>query len=177
MRQANVILQTNKDKGQTIEMSWIWIRISPSQWLITIKPRNWPLDFSKSTSGTCQFLGRSLVSCSLKKQNLVTLSTVEVEYVTVGSCCAQLLWMRQTLKNYGYTINQVPLLCDNESDIKIIYHPCEHSWTKIDIQHYFLRDHAIKGILLCLMCEPMNNLLIYLLNPLIRRDSKSLGVN
>jgi hypothetical protein len=81
----------------------------------------------KSTSGTCQFLGRSLVSWSSKKQNSVTLSTVEVEYVTTDSCCAQLLWMRQTLKDYSYTMNQVPLLCDNESVIKIAYNPCEHS--------------------------------------------------
>jgi hypothetical protein len=47
----------------------------------------------KSTSGTYQFLGRSLVSWSSKKQNSVALSTTEVEYVTAGSCCAQLLWM------------------------------------------------------------------------------------
>jgi hypothetical protein len=54
--------------------------------------------------------------------------------------------MRQTFKDYGYTMNQVPLLCDNESAIKIAYNPYEHSKTKhIDIQHYFLRDHAIKG--------------------------------
>jgi hypothetical protein len=100
----------------------------------------------KGTSGTCQFLGRSLVSWSSKKQNFVTLSTAEVEYVTAGSYCAQLLWMRQTLKDYGYTMNQVPLLCDNENAIKIAYNPCEHSRTKhIDIRHHFLRDHAIKG--------------------------------
>jgi hypothetical protein len=101
----------------------------------------------KSTSRTCQFLGRSLVSWSLKKQNSVALSTTEAEYVTTGSCCAQLLRKRQTLKDYGYTMNQVPLLYDNESAIKIAYNPCEHSRTKlIDIQHYFLRDHAIKGV-------------------------------
>jgi hypothetical protein len=47
----------------------------------------------KSTSGTCQFLDRSLVSWSSKKQNFVALSTTEVEYVTASSCCAQLLWM------------------------------------------------------------------------------------
>jgi hypothetical protein len=48
----------------------------------------------KSTSRTCQFLGRSLVSWSSKKQNSIDLSTVEAEYVTAGSCCTQLLWMR-----------------------------------------------------------------------------------
>jgi hypothetical protein len=100
----------------------------------------------KSTSGTCQFLKRPLISWSSKKQNSVALSTAEAEYDTAGSCCAQLLWMRQTLKDYGYSMNHIPLLCDNESAIKIAYNPCEHSKTKhIDIWHHFLRDHAIKG--------------------------------
>ena len=53
----------------------------------------------KSTSGTCHFLGRSLVCWSSKKQNCVSLSTAEVEYIVAGSCCAQLLWMKQTLKD------------------------------------------------------------------------------
>jgi hypothetical protein len=100
----------------------------------------------KSTPGTCQFLGQSIVSWSSKKQNSIVLSTAEAEYVTVGSCCAQLLWMQQSLKDYGYTMNHVPLLCDNESSMKIAYNPCEHYRTKhIDIRHHFLRDHAIKG--------------------------------
>jgi hypothetical protein len=43
-------------------------------------------------------------------------------------------------------MNHVPLLYNNESNIKIAYNPCEHSRTKhIDIQHHFLRDHVIKG--------------------------------
>ena len=48
----------------------------------------------KSTSGTCQFLGRSLVSWASKKQKFVALSTAEAEYISAGHCCAQLLWMR-----------------------------------------------------------------------------------
>jgi hypothetical protein len=48
----------------------------------------------KSTSGTCQFLGRSLVSWTSKKQNSVALSTAEAEYIAASHCCAQLLWMR-----------------------------------------------------------------------------------
>jgi hypothetical protein len=88
----------------------------------------------KSTSGTCQFIGRSLVSWSSKKQISVALSMAEVEYVTAGNCCAQLLWMWQTLKDYGYSMNQVPLLCHNKSAIKIAYNPCDHYRTKhIDI--------------------------------------------
>jgi hypothetical protein len=100
----------------------------------------------KSTSGTYQFLGWSLVSWFLKKQIFVALSTAEVEYVATGSCCTQLFWMRQTLKDYGYTMNHIPLLCDNESAIKIAYNPCEQSRTKhIDIWYQFLRGYTIKG--------------------------------
>jgi hypothetical protein len=100
----------------------------------------------KNTFRTCQFLCQSLISWSSKKQNSVALSTTEAEYVAIGSYCAQLIWIRQALKDYGYTMNQVPLLCDNESAIKITCNPCEHSRTKhIDIWHHFLRDHTIKG--------------------------------
>jgi hypothetical protein len=71
---------------------------------------------------------------------------VKAEYVTVDSCYAQLFWMRQTLRDYGYIMNHITLLCDNESAIKITYNPCEHYRTKyIDIRHHFLRDHTIKG--------------------------------
>ena len=55
----------------------------------------------KSTSGRCHILGHSLVCWSSKKQNCVSLSTSEAEYIAAGSCCAQLLWMKQTLKDYG----------------------------------------------------------------------------
>jgi hypothetical protein len=96
----------------------------------------------KSTSGTYQFLGRSLVSWSSKKQTFVALSTTEAEYVAAGQCCVQLLWMRQTLWDFGYNLSKVPLLCDNGSAIRLADNHVEHSRTKhIDIQHHFLRDH------------------------------------
>ena len=100
----------------------------------------------KSTTGTCQFLGRSLVSWSSKKQNSVALSTAEAEYVAAGACCAQLLWMKRTLSDYGCDFSKIPLLCDNESTIKLANNPVQHFRTKhIDIQHHFLRDHEAKG--------------------------------
>jgi hypothetical protein len=71
----------------------------------------------KSTSGGCHLLGRSLVSWSSKKQNSVALSTTEVKYIAAGACCAQILYMKQTLLDYGvflirchfYVIMKVPL--------------------------------------------------------------------
>ena len=100
----------------------------------------------KSTFGGCQFLGRSLVSWSSKKQNFVALSTAEAEYISAGSCCAQLLWMKQTLLDFGVKFDEIILLCDNESAVKIATNLVQHSRTKhIDICHHFLRDHMNNG--------------------------------
>jgi hypothetical protein len=88
----------------------------------------------KSTLGTCQFLGRSLVSWASKIQNSVALSTTEAEYITAGHCCVQLHWMRQTLRDYSYKLSKVPLLCDNESAIRMADNLVEHNRTNhIDI--------------------------------------------
>jgi hypothetical protein len=100
----------------------------------------------KNTSGTCQLLGRSLVSWSSKKQNSIALSTAEAEYITVGSCCAQILWIKATLKDFGINFKNVPFLYDNESAMKLTNNPVQHQRTKhIDVRHHFIRDHQQKG--------------------------------
>jgi hypothetical protein len=54
--------------------------------------------------------------------------------------------MRQTLQDFGYNLSKVPLLCDNESAIRLADNPVEHICTKhIDIWHHFLRDHQQRG--------------------------------
>jgi hypothetical protein len=92
------------------------------------------------------FLEGLFVSWSSKKQNSVVLSTAEAEYISNGNCCAQLLWMKQTLLDYRISFKNIPLLCDNESAVKWATNPVQHSRTKhIDIRHHFLRDHVGKG--------------------------------
>jgi hypothetical protein len=76
----------------------------------------------------------------------VALSTVEAEYIATGACCAQILYRKQTLLDYGVVLDKVPLLCNNESVVKIANNPVQHSHTKhIDIRHHFLRDHVAKN--------------------------------
>jgi hypothetical protein len=109
----------------------------------------------KSTSGTCQFVRRTLVSWASKKQNSVALSTAEAEYIVAEHYCAQLLWMRQTLRDYGYKLCKVPLLCDNKSAIRMVDNPVEHSHTKhIEIWYHFLRDHQQQGDISLNMLAP-----------------------
>jgi hypothetical protein len=89
----------------------------------------------KSTFGACHLFGRSLVSWSSKKQNFVALSTAEAEYIVAGACCAQILYIKQSLLDYGVQLGSVPLLCDNESAVKITKNHVLHSRTKhIDIR-------------------------------------------
>jgi hypothetical protein len=99
----------------------------------------------RSTSDTCQLLGRSLVSWLSKKQNSVALSTTEDKYIATGSC-AQILWMKTTLNDFGIKFKNVPLLYDNESAIKLTNNPVQHARTKhIDVCHHFIRNHQQKG--------------------------------
>jgi len=98
-------------------------------------------DDGKSTSGGCFFLGNNLISWFSKKQNCLSLSTTEAEYIAVGSSCSQLVWMKQMLKEYNVEQDVLTLYCDNLSAINIFKNHIQHSRTKhIDIRHHFIRD-------------------------------------
>nr|GEV09135.1 retrovirus-related Pol polyprotein from transposon TNT 1-94 [Tanacetum cinerariifolium] len=103
-------------------------------------------DTFKSTSGGAQFLGEKLVSWSLKKQDFTSLSTAEAEYVSLSACCAQVLWMRTQLTDYGFSFNKIPLYCDSKSAIAISYNLVQHSRTKhIAVRYHFIKEHVEKG--------------------------------
>jgi hypothetical protein len=100
----------------------------------------------KSTSGTCQFLGSSLVPWSSCKQSSVAQSTTEAEYVAIASCCSQLLWITYTMSDFGDEYTHVPLQCDSTSAISVEKNPMLHSKTKnIEVRYHFLRDNVEKG--------------------------------
>ncbi|GJS05915.1 retrovirus-related pol polyprotein from transposon TNT 1-94 [Tanacetum coccineum] len=78
------------------------------------------LDSRKSTSGGIQFLGGGkLVSWSSKKQDCTSMSSVEAEYVSLSACCAQVLWLRTQLTDYGFYFDKKPMYCDSKAAIAI----------------------------------------------------------
>ncbi|KAL8088531.1 hypothetical protein AgCh_038349 [Apium graveolens] len=100
----------------------------------------------KSTTSTYQFLGNKLVYWFSKKQNSVSTSTAEAEYIAAGSCCAYILWMKNQLLDYGLQVNKIPIFCDNTSAIAITENLVQHSRTKhIDIKYHFIREHVMNG--------------------------------
>jgi len=75
----------------------------------------------------------------------VALST-EAEYIVASSCCAQFLWIKHQLEDFGLKVNKVPLLCDNTSAINLTKNRIQHSRKKhIDIRHHLIRDHVSNG--------------------------------
>ncbi|KAI3715006.1 hypothetical protein L6452_21969 [Arctium lappa] len=103
------------------------------------------LDRKNTTSG-CQLLGGKLVSWTSKKQNSVSTSTAEAEYVAAGSCCAQVLWMRNQLLEYDLQLSKIPIYYNSTSAIAIANNPVLHSKTKhIEIRYHFIRDHMMNG--------------------------------
>ncbi|KAJ9544193.1 LOW QUALITY PROTEIN: hypothetical protein OSB04_023900 [Centaurea solstitialis] len=99
----------------------------------------------KSTSGHIQLLGNKLVSWASKKQQCVSTSTAESEYVAAASCCSQVLWMQTQLRDYGFVYKKIPIYCDSKSAIAISANPVQHSKTKhIDIRYHFLKDNVEK---------------------------------
>ncbi|GJX79153.1 retrovirus-related pol polyprotein from transposon TNT 1-94 [Tanacetum coccineum] len=74
-----------------------------------------------STSGSAQFLGDKLISWSSKKQKSTAISSIEAEYIALSRCCAQILWMRSQLTDYGFQFNKIPLYCENKSAILLYY--------------------------------------------------------
>jgi len=139
----------------------------------------------KSTSGTCQFIGSTLVSWHSKKQNSVALSTTEAKYIFAGSCCAQILWMKQQLFDYGIFLDHIPIRCDNTSAINLFENAVQHSRTKhIEIRHHFLRDHFLKGDCVLEFVDTKNQLADIFTKPLsketffaIRRELGLLDVS
>nr|GFC27052.1 uncharacterized mitochondrial protein AtMg00810-like [Tanacetum cinerariifolium] len=103
-------------------------------------------DTFKSTFGGAQFLGEKLVSWSSKKQDYTTLLTAKAEYVSLSACCAQVLWMRTRLMDYGFHFNKIPIYCDSKSAIAISCNPVQHSRIKhIAVRYHFIKEHVEKG--------------------------------
>ncbi|GJU07370.1 retrovirus-related pol polyprotein from transposon TNT 1-94 [Tanacetum coccineum] len=82
-----------------------------------------------STSGSMQFLGDRLVSWSSKRQKSIAISSTEAEYIALFGCCAQVLWMRSQLTDYGFGFNKIPI--------------SKH----IDIRFHFIKKHVENGVI------------------------------
>ncbi|GKF26875.1 hypothetical protein Tco_0082769 [Tanacetum coccineum] len=104
-------------------------------------------DTRRNTLGSAQFLGDELVSWSSKKKKITAISSTEAEYISLSGCCAQILWMRSHLTDYGFKFNKIPLYCDNKSVIALCCNNVQHSQAKhIDVHCHFIKDQVENGV-------------------------------
>nr|GEV41427.1 putative reverse transcriptase domain-containing protein [Tanacetum cinerariifolium] len=92
--------------------------------------------------------GDKLVSWMSKKQNYTVMSLVEAEYMTLSVSCAQVMWMRTQLQDYGFNYNKILLYCDSQLAIAISCNPVQHSRTKhIHTRYHFIKEQVKNGII------------------------------
>nr|GEZ19599.1 retrovirus-related Pol polyprotein from transposon TNT 1-94 [Tanacetum cinerariifolium] len=89
-------------------------------------------DTCRSTSRSVQFLGERLISWSSKRQKSAAISSTEAEYTALSGCCAQILWMRSQLLDYGLGFNKIPIHID------IRYHFIKEQVENVVIELYFV---------------------------------------
>nr|GEU70062.1 retrovirus-related Pol polyprotein from transposon TNT 1-94 [Tanacetum cinerariifolium] len=105
-------------------------------------------DTRRSTSGSLQLLGDRLISWSSKRQRSATISSTEAEYIALSGCCAQILWMRSQLTNYGIGLKKILMYCDNKSGIALCCNNVQHSRSKhVDIRYHFIKEHFENGVI------------------------------
>lgn len=126
------------------------------------------IDDRKSTSGFVFMMGSAAISWSSKKQQIVTLSTTEAEFVAAASCSCQAIWLRRLLEVL-HNQQQGPTLiyCDSSSAIKLSKNSVLHGRSKhIDVRYHFLRDLSKGGVIELVYCRSEDQVADILTKPL-----------
>jgi hypothetical protein len=99
----------------------------------------------KSYSGFVIFMGKMPIVWRTRKQNCISLSTQEAEYVAMSECSKELQWLNNLLEELDLKSNNKPVLfCDNTSAIRLAENPMMTGKSKhIAIRYHFVRDLVI----------------------------------
>jgi hypothetical protein len=99
------------------------------------------LDRRRSTSGYVFNLFGGSISWMSKRQDVVVLSTIEVEYMVSTHASKEAIWLQRLCLGIGLVQQAVRLECDIWSAIFLAKNPAYHSKTKhIDVQYHFVRN-------------------------------------
>nr|GFA06555.1 retrovirus-related Pol polyprotein from transposon TNT 1-94 [Tanacetum cinerariifolium] len=76
------------------------------------------------------------------------MSSAKAKYVALSASCAQVMWKRTQLQDYGFNYNKIPLYCDSQSATAISCNPIQHSRTKyIHTRYHFIKEQVENGII------------------------------
>jgi hypothetical protein len=98
-------------------------------------------DSRRSTAGYVFTVGGTIVSWISKLQKVVSLSTIEAEYVAATEASKERIWLQRFMEELGKKQENNMLYYDSESSIHIKNNSAFHSNTKhIQIKYHFIRS-------------------------------------
>jgi len=105
---------------------------------------DWAADLDSRRSHTCYVLMPSggAVSWKSRRQDCVSLSTSEAEYVAASQCEQEVVYLRWILRDFGFTpIGPTRVYEDNLACVATSEKPVRRKYSRhIDIRRYFVRD-------------------------------------
>jgi hypothetical protein len=132
----------------TLDFGLLLRRSSTSE-LVVYCDADWVgyLDTHRSTSRYAIFLSDDLISCSSKRQNMVSHSSAEAEYRVVANGVVDTSWLRQLLMELHSRLTRSTLVyCDNVSIVYLASNPVQLQRTKhVRIDLHFVRDKVAIG--------------------------------
>jgi hypothetical protein len=116
-------------------------------------------DHRRAISGYAFLIDGSAISWSSCKQELVTLSTAEVEYVAATHIAKEAIWLRKFIFELIPSLSaQTTMFCDNQAVLTLTTTDNYHARTKhIDIRYHFIRHVVQTGALSLIYC-PMDDM-------------------
>jgi hypothetical protein len=109
----------------------------------------------RAISGYAFLIDGGAVSWSSRKQELVTLSTAEAEYVAATHAAKECIWLRRLIGEiFPRLIDQTTLFCDNQAALRLATDDNYHARTKhIDIRFHFIRQTVEDGSINLIYCS------------------------
>ena len=115
-----------------------------------------------SISGFAFFIGKGAVTCSSKKQPIITLSSTEAEYVGLTHSSKEIIWFHKLLTDFSSIFKlDLPtiLYCDNQGAICLSKDSTFHGRTKhIDVHFHFIQQTVSQNHISLLYC-PMDDMI------------------
>lgn len=115
-------------------------RFSDSDWAACVDSR-------RSVSGFCLFNGYALVSWGSKKQNTVSRSSAEAEYMALASFSCEVVWILQISHP-----SLASLYCDSKIALSLAANPAHRAWTNMwRLTATLLENRLLRASFRCFM--------------------------
>lgn len=104
------------------------------------------LEGRRSTTGYVFKANDNVITWRTQRQQCVTCSTTEAEYIAASEACKEAIWLKQFFSELGESVSPIKLYVDNQSALKLIKNPVFHHRTKhIDVRYHFVRERYNNG--------------------------------